>query len=100
MEKLKILLDLRRLLLSMERELGLDDLSGPELDIFLAAQSLTSKCGEVVTSSNIRGHDLVKSFAPATYHRALKHLVELGLLRKAPGAKAKSYIVSEEVFGA
>ena len=95
MEKFKILLDLRTLCVSMERDLGLDALSGPERDIFLAAQSLTSKIGDVVTSHDIREHDLVKSFAPATYHRALRHLVELGLLCKAPGAKAKSYVLSD-----
>ena len=95
MEKFKYILQLRTLLLSMEQELGLDDLSGPELDIFLVARSLTSRLGEVVTSKEIRDHDLVKSFAPATYHRALRNLVERGFLQRAAGSKAKSYIVSD-----
>jgi len=95
MDKFNYILQLKTLLLSMERELGLDDLSGPELDILLVARSLTSRLGGVVTSNEIRNHDLVKSFAPATYHRALRNLVERGFLKRAAGSKAKSYIVPD-----
>ena len=94
MEKYATLLNLRTLLHSMEHDLGLDDLSQAELDIFLVAQSMARKIGDVVTSNDIRTHDLVKSCAPATYHRALRTLLERGFLRKAEGSKAKSYIVA------
>mgnify|MGYP000953311508 CR=1 FL=1 len=59
MEKYATLLNLRTLLHSMEHDLGLDDLSQAELDVFLVAQSMTRTMDDVVTSSDIRNHDLV-----------------------------------------
>lgn len=79
----------------MERDLGLDDLSSTELDIFLAAQSLGGKRGEVITTNDLRSHELVSAFPPATYHRALRALVDRGYLNKAKGAKAKSYVLAQ-----
>jgi len=79
----------------MERDLGLDELSSTELDIFLAAQSLGGKYGEIITTTDLRAHELVASFPPATYHRGLRALVERGYLNKAEGAKAKSYVLAE-----
>ncbi len=93
MNKYQALCNLRSLLRTMEQDLGLDDLSHTELDIFLAAQSIGGKCGAIITTTELRAHDLVASFPPATYHRALRALVERGYLRKADGAKAKSYVL-------
>ncbi|MEM6889905.1 MAG: hypothetical protein AAF636_17445 [Pseudomonadota bacterium] len=95
MTKYQMLYDLRSILRSLERDLGLSELSTPERDVFLAAQSLTDRSGRVIFSTDIRHHALVKDVPPATYHRALRVLLERGFLQKAHGAKAKSYVVPE-----
>ena len=81
------------MLREMERDVGLQELSASEMDVFLAAHNVTSKPGEAVTSDQIRHHELASNLAQATYHRALRSLVELGLLQKAEGYKAGLYIV-------
>lgn len=93
--KFEALCNLRSLLRSMERDLGLDDLSTAELDVFLAAQSICEDEDSIVTSNQLRNHQLVSLFPPATYHRALRALVERGYLRKADGSKTKSYMLAE-----
>jgi hypothetical protein len=92
-EKLEALCNLRAISRSMELELGLDGLGQVELDVLLAAQSLNDIPGGVVTSNEMRQHRLVADFPPATFHRALRSLIDRGYLKKAEGAKAKSYVV-------
>lgn len=79
----------------MERDLGLDDLSAVELDVFLAARSVASKEDAILTTTQLRSHELVSDFPPATYHRALRSLVERGYLKKAKGSKAKTYVLAD-----
>ena len=55
------------------------------MDVFLAAHALSGAQGEVVTSDDIRTHDLTSGIAQATYHRALRSLLSLGFLEKAEG---------------
>lgn len=97
MNKLDSLFQLRELLLQMERDVGLDVLSTPERDVFLAAHSLASGRGEIVESVQIRSHDLVRPMAQATYHRSLRTLLKLGLLERACGSKAKTYVVRSDL---
>ncbi|WP_424979899.1 hypothetical protein [Leisingera sp. S232] len=78
----------------MERDLGLDRLSRSERDVLLAANSLTETPGKSVQSEQIRNHRLVKGLAQATFHRTLKSLLELGLIKRAGGSKAKHYVVN------
>lgn len=92
--KYQMLYELRLMLRVLERDLGLDAISSAERDVLLAAQSLTRERGEVVHSTDIRRHDLVKDLAQATYHRALRSLQERGLVQKADGSRAKSYVVA------
>ncbi|WP_245626802.1 hypothetical protein [Aestuariivita boseongensis] len=80
----------------MERDIGLDDLTPTELDVFLAAHAVTPKEGEAVPSDQIRRHSLVSELAQATYHRALRSLLELGLLERADGYKSRHYVVRSE----
>jgi hypothetical protein len=94
MTKYQVLYDLRSMLHVLERDLGLNDLTRSERDVLLAAQSLTMERGEVVYSRDIRKHNLVKEFPPATYHRSLRALQDRGLVKKADGSKAKSYVVA------
>lgn len=94
MDRLKPIFELRDMLHQMERDLGLDRLSRSERDVLLAANSLTKTPGEPVQSEQIRNHRLVKGLAQATFHRTLKSLLELGLIKRAGGSKAKHYVVS------
>ena len=99
MNKISALYELRRMLREMERDVGLQELSTTEMDVFLAAHDVTNRPGEAVTSDQIRQHDLTSNLAQATYHRALRSLVRLGLLRKADGYKAGFYVVRGDLAG-
>lgn len=99
MDKISALFELRSMLRKMEHDIGLEDLTAAEMDVFLAAHALTGKLGEVVTSDEIRQHHLASGLAQATYHRALRSLVGLGLLEKANGYKARHYVVRHDLIG-
>ena len=74
--------ELRSMLREMEHELGLHTLTQVEKDVFLAAHALSGASGKVVSSDEIRNHDLTSGIAQASYHRALRSLVSMGLLKK------------------
>ena len=93
MDNYKAIFQLRTVLRQMEREVGLDQLTPTDRDVYLAATNLTQDAGDVVASDAIRNHDLVISVAQATYHRSLRSLLSLGLLERAEGSRAKSYVV-------
>lgn len=97
MDKLSSIFRLRDMLRKMEQDVGLDRLSVTERDVFLAAHSLTKKRGDIVESVQIRSHQLVRPMAQATYHRALRALLDLGLLERACGSKAKVYVVRSDL---
>lgn len=99
MSTISALFELRRMLREMERDVGLQELSASEMDVFLAAHNVSNEPGDVVTSDQIRQHELASGLAQATYHRALRSLVELGLLQKAEGYKAGMYVVRGDVAG-
>lgn len=98
MDKLSALFELRCMLRKMEVDIGLDALTWAEMDVLLAAHSVTGKLGEAVTSEQIRQHELAYGLAQATYHRALRSLVGLGLLEKAEGYKARHYVVRADLI--
>ncbi|WP_259970705.1 hypothetical protein [Leisingera caerulea] len=81
------------MLFQMERDIGLDRLSPAERDVLLAAHALTSAPGAPVQSDQIRSYRLVQGIAQATYHRTLKSLLNMGLLERAGGSRAKHYVV-------
>lgn len=97
--KLSALYELRSMLREMEREVGLQSLTKAELDVFLAAHALSGERGDVVTSDEIRKHDLTTGIAQASYHRALRSLISLGLLEKAEGYKSRHYLVRNHLAG-
>ncbi|MEQ9295829.1 MAG: hypothetical protein RIG93_26445 [Roseibium album] len=97
MDKLSALFELRCLLRKMEADVGLEALTPAEMDVFLAAHSVTEKLGEAVASDQIRQHEMASCLAQATYHRALRSLVRLGLLEKAEGCKARQYVVRSDI---
>ena len=99
MNKISAIFELRCMLRDMERNVGLQDLSATELDVFLAAHALTAKKGEAISSDQIRRHELVSDLAQATYHRALRSLLKLGLLENAHGYKSRLYVVRRDLAG-
>lgn len=97
--KLSAIFELRSMLRAMENEVGLDALTPVEMDVFLAAHALSGSREEAVTSDEIRKHDLTTGIAQASYHRALRSLLSLGLLEKAEGHKSKHYLVRGDLAG-
>lgn len=91
------LLELRSMLRDMERNVGLDALSPAEMDVLLAAHAVTAGLGEAVTSDQIRRHELASDIAQATYHRALRSLLKMGLIAKAEGYKSGRYVVQADL---
>lgn len=87
------------MLREMEHEIGLDGLTKAELDVFLAAHALAGGRQEVVTSNDIRNHDLTSGITQASYHRALRSLISLDLLEKAEGYKSRHYLVRNHLAG-
>jgi hypothetical protein len=97
--KLSAIFELRSMLREMENDVELDTLTPVEMDVFLAAHALSGSRGEVVTSDNIRQHDLTAGISQASYHRALRSLLSIGLLKKADGHKSKHYLVCSDLAG-
>lgn len=98
MNKLSTLSTLRSMLREMERDVGLQELTAPEMDVLLAASALAGDKREAVTSDQIHHHELASGLAQATYHRALKSLLSRGLLETAKGYKTKLYIVRTDLI--
>jgi hypothetical protein len=96
---LSAIFELRSMLREMENEVGLDALTPVEMDVFLAAHALSESRGEVVTSDDIRKHDLTAGIAQASYHTALRSLLSIGFLKKADGHKSKHYLVCGDLAG-
>ncbi len=98
MEKLKLIFELRDMLRHMELDIGLDDLSRAERDILMVAHMLSAEPGDSIASDEIRSHNLVKSIAQATYHRALRTLLDQGFLETAVGSKTKRYVLRRDLM--
>ena len=84
---------LRELLLGMEHELGIDDLSQNEKDVLYAVQIASSAGSGVARSDDIRNHILLRTMTQPTFHRSLKSLVKKGMVGHAPNTKAGSYVL-------
>lgn len=91
---IKSLAQLRALLFEMEKTLGLVDLSQNERDVLYAINEVSSGASRAARSDAIRNHPLAAAIPQATYHRALKSLVERGLIAHAPDTRAGLYVVT------
>lgn len=92
-EKMERLAKLREMLLRMEGELGLGDLSRFERDLLYAVRDLAGE-GQMVRSADLRSHSLTVKMAQPTFHRALRELIARGYLRHAEDTRTRYYIVS------
>ncbi|NKW92223.1 hypothetical protein HGD87_06760 [Rhodobacteraceae bacterium R_SAG9] len=73
------LTELKKLMMSMENALGLNDLSKVERDVYCAACELTDESGRVRTMDMLE-HTFVLDVSRPTFFRALKSLLKKGLL--------------------
>lgn len=94
MKKISKLAELRRLMMSMERSLGLQDLSAVERDIYYAANDLSAQNSEIKTNGLIE-HDLLEHVSRPTFFRALKSLVNKGYLSQSHTVNRGRYTVNE-----
>ena len=72
---------LKKLLMLMEDDLGISNLTQDEKDVFAAAIDLSDN-QKTVLSENIREHKLVAKISQATYFRTLSSLQEKGYMEK------------------
>ena len=96
---IKSVSQLRALLFDMEKALGLVDLSPNERDVFYAINEVSSGTPKTARSEAIRNHPLEAAIPQATYHRALKSLVQRGLIAHAPETRAGHYVMTEKKPG-
>ncbi len=93
MSEISKLTELRKLMLGMERSLGLQDLSAVERDIYCAADDLARQAGRVQTTGLLE-HALVANISRPTFFRALRSLVNKGYLSTGQGVGRGRYIVN------
>ena len=98
MDRLRSVFELREMLRNLESDLGLDDLSRVERDVLLAARMLSAAPGDSVETEMIRRHTLIEPCAQATYHRALRKLLDLGFLEISNGSRTKRYVVRRDLM--
>ena len=83
---------LRAALWQMERDLGLEQLSRNERDLLYAFHNVAVESnGPDISSDQVRHEQSIEEMKHATYHRALKRLLELGYIEVAPNHKTKVY---------
>ena len=92
---IKSVSQLRALLFDMEKALGLVELSPNERDVFYAINEVSTGTPRAARSEAIRNHPLAAAIPQATYHRALKSLVQRGLIAHAPETRAGHYVMTE-----
>lgn len=93
---IKSVAQLRSLLFEMETSLGLVDLSPNERDVLYAINEVCTGSQRMARSEAIRNHPLAAAIPQATYHRALKSLVQRGLVAHAPDTRAGQYVLSAD----
>lgn len=86
------LLYLRKVMQSMEADLGLQELSQIEKDIIYAAHDAADAQGQFEASA-VLAHELTRDIPKTTYHRAFKSLLERNIIEPVKGFKTRRYIV-------
>ncbi|PWK60811.1 hypothetical protein [Roseicyclus mahoneyensis] len=97
MEKLSLiaqLSNLRKVVHDMEVDLGLAALERKERDILLAFFAASTKDpdhGIIARTDTVRQHPTVRDISQPTFHRALRRLIERGMIRRLPQLPAGTY---------
>jgi hypothetical protein len=85
---------LRQLLFGMEQALGIDKLGAAHRNIVYAATLIAQK-RDVISTEEIREHELLRDLPRSTFFKALKEVVSAGYLTHAEGAQRSSYILPD-----
>lgn len=80
------------MLWQMEVEVGLEDLSQPQKDVYYAA-CLVADEDQLVHSETVKRHPMLALMARPTFYRALKDLVDKGFLVIAGSRKDGRYLI-------
>jgi hypothetical protein len=78
----------------MEKDTFGVTLSDNEVKVFCAASDVMKENDEIKTSV-LRSHELVCDMKPATFHRALKSLIDKNFISHFTGTKARLYTISD-----
>lgn len=82
---------LMSLLVDMEQDLGLANLSDPERRVLSAIAAIAQNENVMVSSKQIKNGAICKELADATYYRALKGLIDRGYISVVDGRKTGLY---------
>ena len=82
MDKLTYLAQLNLLVRSVEVDLGITEVSSSEKAILSAVSLLLKPNSPEVSVQQLLGHELVRNIPKPTVYRALRSLVDNGLLKK------------------
>lgn len=93
MSEISQLAELRKMLLGMEKAMGLEDLSAVERDIYYAASDLSDSHNGFRTVGLLK-HSLVTKISRPTFFRALKSLVRKGYLSPSDASGRGKYVVN------
>lgn len=88
---------LRDVLHQMEENLGFEGLTRKERDILLAFYANATPdetFGFVSSTDRVRAHPTLESVSQPTFHRALRRLIERGLVERPQGLPAGMYAIS------
>jgi uncharacterized membrane protein len=91
-DTLKRLAELRQILLGMEKDFGLAELSEAESKVLYAVRLLMEQKSEV-TLTDLQGHPMIFGMSRSTFFRALRHLVDLNLVVKTGPEKRDGYSI-------
>ena len=90
-ENLKKLAQLKAVILGMEKDFGLADLTEQERRILSAMSEIGSSDDSLVSSKALRNSLYCADLSAPTYHRALKALLDKQYLKPAEGRKTGLY---------
>ena len=90
-ENLKKLAQLKAVILGMEKDFGLSNMTEQERRILSAMSELSAQDDSLVSSKALRNSLYCADLSAPTYHRALKSLLDKGLLRPPEGRKTGVY---------
>jgi hypothetical protein len=91
LQNLRKLAQLKAVLIDMEQDFGLSELTEQEIRILSAMTETLGPDVSLVSSKQLRNSLYCKSLSSPTYHRALKSLLQKSLLKPAEGRKTGLY---------
>jgi len=90
----KTLAELLEMVAGLERDLGLSGYSSLERDVLVVIGVLTERGVTEVRTEAIAAHPLVAGVPRSSLHRALRALLDRGVIRHPDGTKAGRYLLA------